>query len=196
MSKKYIIEIEDKPLVQQSNTDDDNALYRAVGFRSLVFDKYGLDNLMPLEACKPAWYDAAYHNGLKDAWAAARRIVLDPDFGGLSILALTSIFGERSSVSKVFMEHSEPQEVIEKLKAYDAKHENSKLDKKVEVGDEVIWDDCVKGVVMDVDTEVISIVTENGCVEGCGLDKVEKTGWHYDEVSKLLSKLREGMNNE
>lgn len=40
---KYIIEIEDKPL-----TRDGEAVYRAKGFRSLVFDENGLKKLTPL----------------------------------------------------------------------------------------------------------------------------------------------------
>lgn len=43
MSKKYIIEFEDEPFVSNGEK-----LYRAKGFNSLVFDKYGLEKLTPL----------------------------------------------------------------------------------------------------------------------------------------------------
>lgn len=49
MSKKYIIEIEDEPFVRQSCLYGEEAVYRASGFKSLVFDKNGLDKLTPYE---------------------------------------------------------------------------------------------------------------------------------------------------
>ena len=45
MSKKYIIEIEEEPLVRQSALYGEDAVYRASGFKSLVFDQSGLDKL-------------------------------------------------------------------------------------------------------------------------------------------------------
>jgi hypothetical protein len=46
---KYIIEIEDEPLVRESALHGETAVYRAKGFNSLVFDKAGLDKLTPYE---------------------------------------------------------------------------------------------------------------------------------------------------
>ena len=45
MGKKYIIEIEDEPLVRKSALHGETAVYRAKGFKSLVFDQDGLDKL-------------------------------------------------------------------------------------------------------------------------------------------------------
>ena len=188
MSKKYIIEIEDEPLVRKSALHGEDAVYRAVGFKSLVFDQNGLDKLVDFDMRRPKWFYEAYKKGLKDAWEAARRIVLEPGFGGLIVFEVVDIFGTNSAFD--VLRNFEPQEAIERLKAYD-ETQNSRPD-KIEVGDEVIWGECVRGVVMDVDTEGISIFTENGCVEGCGLDKVKKTGRHFAEVSKMLSELQEG----
>ena len=42
---KYIIEIEDQPFVQHCFLNGESALYRAKGFKSLVFDEYGIDKL-------------------------------------------------------------------------------------------------------------------------------------------------------
>ena len=42
---KYIIEIEDEPFVRKSCLYGEEGLYRASGFKSLVFDKTGLDKL-------------------------------------------------------------------------------------------------------------------------------------------------------
>lgn len=48
MSKKYIIEIEDEPFVRKSALHGEDAVYRAAGFKSLVFDKVGLEKLTPM----------------------------------------------------------------------------------------------------------------------------------------------------
>ena len=45
---KYIIEIEKKPFVRESSLYGKEFLYRANGFRSLVFDETGLKKLTPL----------------------------------------------------------------------------------------------------------------------------------------------------
>ena len=49
MSKKYIIEIEDEPLVRKSALHGETAVYKAKGFNSLVFDAEGLKRLEPYE---------------------------------------------------------------------------------------------------------------------------------------------------
>lgn len=46
---KYIIETEEEPYVRLSALFGKNALYRAKGFNSLVFDQFGLDKLTPLD---------------------------------------------------------------------------------------------------------------------------------------------------
>ena len=48
MGKKYIIELEDANYVNGSSYKDD-ILYRVKGFKSLVFDKEGLEKLEPYE---------------------------------------------------------------------------------------------------------------------------------------------------
>lgn len=45
---KYVIEIEDEPFVRKSALYGEEALYRANGFKSLVFDETGLKKLTPL----------------------------------------------------------------------------------------------------------------------------------------------------
>lgn len=47
---KYIIEIEDEPLVRGGDT-----VWRAKGFKSLVFDQNGLDKLKSLDRSKSAF---------------------------------------------------------------------------------------------------------------------------------------------
>ena len=65
MSKKYIIEIEEEPFVQRSALHGEDAVYRAVGFKSLVFDKNGLEKLTPFDAQRPSWWDEAFEAGRK-----------------------------------------------------------------------------------------------------------------------------------
>lgn len=50
---KYIIEIEDQPFVQHCFLNGESAVYRAKGFKSLVFDECGLEKLKPFndDAC-------------------------------------------------------------------------------------------------------------------------------------------------
>ena len=49
MGTKYIIEIEDDEFIQNEGNE---ILYRAKGFKSLVFDQNGLDKLTPLKEVK------------------------------------------------------------------------------------------------------------------------------------------------
>lgn len=58
-------------------------LYRAKGFRSLVFDEDGLKKLVPLDQMRPSWWEEIYQRGLDEAWEAARKIV-DAYFVGLA----------------------------------------------------------------------------------------------------------------
>lgn len=83
MSNRYIIEIEEEPLVRKSDLHGEDAVYRASGFKSLVFDQSGLNTLIPANTvltCGDAdrleseGYKRGYQNGLKKAWEAAQWI--------------------------------------------------------------------------------------------------------------------------
>lgn len=74
MGTKYIIEIEDDEFIQNEGNE---ILYRAKGFKSLVFDENGLDKLTPFATA--ATFSEAYQNGLNDAWDAAQRVVFSGD---------------------------------------------------------------------------------------------------------------------
>lgn len=66
-----------------------------------------------------------YQRGLNDAWEAARKIVLNPNEGGITVTDLFAIFGERS-VQSAF-KYCSASEAIAKLKAYE---EKQKVDEK------------------------------------------------------------------
>ena len=72
MSKKYIIEIEEEPFVRKSALHGEDAVYRAVGFKSLVFDQNGLDKLTPIERCND--HEEWYHRGWIDACNMAKEL--------------------------------------------------------------------------------------------------------------------------
>ena len=77
---KYIIEIEDEPLVRKSALHGEDAVYRAKGFKSLVFDKSGLEKLKQydpfIDRQSEIKYEQekAYKKGLADAWSLAQKI--------------------------------------------------------------------------------------------------------------------------
>ena len=68
---KYIIEIEDEPLVRKSALHGEDAVYRAIGFKSLVFDQTGLEKLKPYN---PDDDKRSYSLGLDDAWTLAQEL--------------------------------------------------------------------------------------------------------------------------
>ena len=73
MGKKYVIELEDKAFSQsEAPLTEDEMLYRVKGFRSLVFDKNGLDKLTPLKDEIKEAYDRGYAQGLIQGRVDAR----------------------------------------------------------------------------------------------------------------------------
>lgn len=70
---KYIIEIEDEPL-----TRDGEAVYRAKGFRSLVFDENGLKKLTPFGTPEQ---EETFHIGDEVQNDGEIAYVLVPDYG-------------------------------------------------------------------------------------------------------------------
>ena len=63
---KYIIEIEDEPLWRQSALHGENVLFKAKEFNALVFDKNGLDKLIPLDKALNSELGEAYHKGFEE----------------------------------------------------------------------------------------------------------------------------------
>ena len=167
---KYIIEIENEPF---GRNDDPffphgmDELYRAKGFKSLVFDKNGLDKLIPyIEPDRKAIED--------EVWEFAWEVLQ------LDLPVFREIFGYDTDK----MDYRE----------YKSKYEAWKKQRdEIHVGDEVIIkSDGVKGVVLDEDLcGEFSVFTENGCCEAYRKIHFEKTGRHFPEVTELLKKMRE-----
>ena len=120
--------------------------------------------------------DTAYQQGLNDAWECARELYLNG--------ACKDMFGEYFNT---FIKNHTAQEAIEKLKAH-------KQDDKIEVGDEVEWDNDFTG-----DRFIVTrIYQPYGKKEQCdGIDddgdvyravlieSLVKTGRHFDIKSIL-----------
>lgn len=105
MSKKYIIKIEEEPLVRKSALHGETAVWRASGFNSLVFDQNGLDKLTPFK--EPEERYTAYQ-----AWKAVRKIY------SMTWDERNKIFGDNvQTLYEIFFENT-ADEAIEKIKAY------------------------------------------------------------------------------
>lgn len=181
MSKKYIIEIEEEPLVRKSDLHGEDAVYRTSGFKSLVFDQNGLDKLIQANkvlTCGDAdrleseGYKRGYKNGLEKAWEAARWICECQD-----VSWLYQAFGAEET------DHIIPnitvEEGIEAMEKY--------KDSSIVVGNEVEINDGIKTVVLD---GVFYVLTENGCVEKVNKTEMTPTGRQTININELLDKLR------
>ena len=130
---KYMIEIEDEPF---GRNDDPviphgmDELYRAKGFNSLVFDKNGLDKLIPLdEALEEAYqnglhageskceYCDEYKRGLDDAWKAIMKIAKMSDrermihFGEVWISKILNVYSLEQIFTILEKSEFEPDEI-------------------------------------------------------------------------------------
>lgn len=166
---KYIIEIENEPF---GRNDDPviphgmDELYRAKGFKSLVFDKNGLDKLIP--------YTEPDRKAIEDeVWGFAWEVLQ------LDLTVFREIFGYDTDK----MDYRD----------YKSKYEAWKEKDVIHVGDEIISvEDDVKAFMLDcADYESIYVMTEHGCVERWkDLTEVKKTGRTFPEVAELLQKMR------
>ena len=174
---KYIIEIENEPF---GRNDDPffphgmDELYRAKGFKSLVFDQNGLDKLTPYtepdrEAIENEVWEFIFE------LVTRHRYELDDCFGTDSMCEIMSS-----------IPYSEAKAQYGEWKAEKAKKD------EIRIGDEVIYhgNKYVVGYV-GVD-EVYHIVSRNWMrVVVQGDYQIFKTGRHFPEVAELLKKMRE-----
>ena len=178
MGKKYIIELEDKPFESTAlHIEGDEILYKVKGFRSLVFDEYGLAKLTEYDA--EIDQESAYKKGLEDAWNAARTIE------GMSRYEMVECFGTLPLLRNEQADKMTPEEVIDKLKEFEQRQEPS-------IGDEIIWRDGSKSVVIDRDDGYFTELNAYGGVSKQDIygGGYSKTGRHYDQIEKLLGELR------
>ena len=202
---KFIIEIGEKyettalyiSQIGEKSLDTPNNLYRIKGFNSLVFDENGLDKLVPLDKCRPSWYDEIYSKGYEagsnDAWRTAKRIVCSPcNIGDDSISndELNQIF-HTYNYDDILSQFS-PSVAIEKIKMYEEQEEQKKKD-ELKVGDEVyILDRNYPYIVTSVDSlGYISFFSQNGKWGGEHKSKLKKTGRHFPQIAEVLKQMQE-----
>ena len=123
-------------------------------------------------------YDDGYHQGLSDAWDAARRIVRMPEGDLLNVF--TECYSAVCTALQVILKYDAP-EAIEKLRDYEQ-------DEKIKVGDEV--EDGVANIIV---TEINNDGTVTGLTSGGSFVSAhvrQKTGRHFPEVAAFLEKMR------
>lgn len=175
---KYVIEIEDVPF---GRNDDPviphgmDELYRARGFKSLVFDQNGLNKLTPYTEPDE---DEIRQRVEQEVWEFADKYynMNDIDFDDCCDSEVQSSYSEAK-----------------------AKYEEWRKQKdEIRVGDEVTFKpNDAKGIVIwchvpDVyaDVDKYAVFTGN-FVEYCPIEWLTKTGRVFPEVAELLKKMKE-----
>lgn len=161
---KYIIDIEDQAV---------NGLYKAKNFKTLVFDRYGLDRLVKYdsEMIENAIEDA-YADGMNDAWDAARKIACAVEDGGLSSGELQRVFGSGSVL-----------DVMHELTAEEAKKRIADFEEtkdEICIGDEVTAEGGASRFVVTHIENDISGIDSDGNTYAYYPDEIDgKTGRHF-----------------
>lgn len=208
---KFIIEIDE--VFYGDMSVKGNTLYRVKGFRSLVFDKTGLDNLERLdgdyvnenlgelqdeayEAGRKAGQEEAiqwsqkneadmYDAGLNDAWELAKKIALST-----SMVETAKIFIAKNICAigqRSLFEDCfalTPQEALAKLETYE------KEQAEIKVGD-VVSHDGLKAIVVRVADNciyTISLIGTTPRYSASDMKKLKKTGKHID-ISTILAEI-------
>lgn len=179
MGKKYVIELEDEPFVRKSCLHGVEGLYRAVGFKSLVFDENGLEKLTPLTEEKEL--ACAKQEGAEEAWKLARWA-----------------FSEATDdqVKDVYPEgyhRIASMSWLEAKKRYDAWATG---EDNVKIGDEVEnIETKQKGVVWIVDDDYVEGFYTKGTTVLGGFfwykTEIRKTGRYFPELFEMLKKIGE-----
>lgn len=107
---KFVIEIEKKI--------EEAGIYKIKGFKSLVFDDYGLDKLKQLNIPDASASLDEFNNGREDAWMMAQKIYKPTNEGGLRGSDVKKYFG--CSVDDIYK--LSIQEVAKAFKHYEEDH--------------------------------------------------------------------------
>lgn len=111
---KYIIEIE------QVMKDQINTLYRIKGFKSLVFDDYGLNMIEPYVSEEQCEDTKAFEQGMEVAWGLAKKIACSTKCGGINEGQMEEIFGQHWTVDTVMSQYS-PQTIMKLITDYETR---------------------------------------------------------------------------
>ena len=187
---KFVVEI--KEVLNDELPYDTENLYRIDGFKTLVFDDYGLDKLQKYDKYAENLernhevlkiFEEKYNKGLNDAWELARKLVLSVSDGGISIKDFEIIFGAGLDYKDI-LKIMTPQEALAKIEAYEKSQQ-------IQVGDVVVNINQVK--------LLVTATLDNGHFEGINEygsaytfradDSWKKTGRHID-IEHLLEQIR------
>lgn len=193
MGKKFIIELEDEPLVRNSALHGETAVFRAKGSKTLVFDDYGIEHILqPIEGHDKEIYNRgrkdeqdvnyeyvkmecenAYRRGYESAWSLIKKVVnMKPE-------EIKECFGDAYSIPHV-LEMGYPN-VVEK-------YEKWTHGKELQVGDEVT-DGCTTGVVTSLFGGHVNVLGYDGEVYEDFQDP-EKTGNYIDGFMDWFNMVR------
>lgn len=182
---KFILEVGESYTTEMLFGNEEGSpirLYKAKGFKSLVFDENGLDKLEKMEEELPIPYDEAeYNRGLQDAWELAKGLYLGENqkysdnqyekiFGGLGLCYVINNYT--------------PQEALAKLEAYEKERA------EIKVGD-VVEDRCGKKVVVtrvSEDKSIVECLGMGGYAHRYDYLSMTKTGKHID-IASLLAEI-------
>ena len=167
---KYIIEIEDEPMVRKSALHGETAVYKAKGFNTLVFDRNGLSKLKP--------YNANYQKGIDDAIDTVKWLFKNaPDkdlFDGNYVEDILNL--------------NSYQEIKDRIEQYE-KNKN-----EFHVGDEFVDDGKIKagkGVVISTyPNGSVDILWDDGSAGECFNTKdFKKTGRNFKQIAEVIELL-------
>ena len=140
------------------------------------------DELVPFDMCRPSWYWEAYKKGKADtednAWE----------------FAMTCLKMDGADFYKCF--GCSMVDCLTELSYHEAKAKFDawKKEKKILVGDEVIYNSRTRAVVLKPETKErygTILATSELATISASHDDLEKTGRHFPEVAQLLKKMRE-----
>ena len=181
---KFIIEI-DKTFEQ-----DGEKLFRAKGFKSLVFDQKGLDKLEMFQDEYKVSIDSARIAGQDEAWKLAHNL-----YSNVTPADIREIFEiPKDSIRNPFsvvLDKLTAKEAIEKYS--DWTEAKKKEEDEIKVGDVIITDDDYKAVVTrfrDTKKLVAYITFGDGSCGFHSLEGAKKTGKHID-IESILDQIEE-----
>lgn len=131
----------------------------------------------------------AYNKGLNDAWELVKRIESTPEDGGLTNKQIVEVFGQYWSSFELYRMFS-PGEAMNLMKAYEDKQ---KQDAEIKVGDEIVYSDGIKGVVVGISNTVGQISVLNNKYDVPQLlvkSRAKKTGRTFPQIAEVLAELR------
>lgn len=170
---KFIIEI-DKVFEQ-----DGEKLYRAKGFKSLVFDENGIKKLIPFEEFTKVEMEAARNAGKEDVWELAN-FVEDRKYDIKKIFDVP----DSAFLAVAWILEQNVHDVLDKY------HEWKKKSKEIMIGDVVINKYGYKGVVTRKGDTWLEGLTIEGIKFSCQKDNCTKTGKHID-IESILQQIED-----